>query len=332
MVSKTVVLVMLEASDPDAQTFQDAIAADAELRERVELRFGRGDAAKTAIAEAEVVVSGNVSEELLDAAPHLRWIAFWSAGMDSKVSETMRARKLALTNASGVHGPNIAEHVLGFMLMFTRELHLYMRAQVEGVWGHGGSRPHRGANELAGQTLGIVGLGRIGEALAARAKGCEMRVVATKRDPNARYEAAVVPDAIYPSEELPRLLAESDHVCIALPYTPETHHLFNAETLAQMKPTAYLYNIGRGKIIDENALIDALRAGRIAGAGLDVFETEPLPPDSPLWKLENVILTPHTSGGTPYYFPRFAALFTENLRRYLNAKPLQNLYDSERGY
>ncbi|MCW3098998.1 MAG: Phosphoglycerate dehydrogenase and related dehydrogenase [Chthonomonadaceae bacterium] len=330
--SKTVVLVMLPAGDKDEQAFQDAIAADAELKERVELRFGRGDEAKAQIGEAEIVVSGHVSEELLEAAPHLRWIAFWSAGMDGKINETMRARNLALTNASGVHGPNIAEHVLGFMLMFIRELHLHMRSQVAGVWTRNGNSQRLGANELAGQTLGIVGLGRIGEALAARAKACEMRVVATKRDPNARYEASVVPDALYPPEELPRLLAESDHVCIALPYTAETHHLFDAALLAHMKPTAYLYNIGRGKVVDETALIEALRAGTIAGAGLDVFETEPLPADSPLWKMENVILTPHTSGVTPYYFTRFAALFTENLRRYLNDQPLQNLYDPERGY
>ena len=331
--SKTVVvLIMLEADDTDAQTFRDAIAADALLRDRVELRFGRGDDAKAAIGEAEIVVSGGVSQEMLEAAPHLRWIAFWSAGMDGKVSEPMRARDLALTNASGVHGPNIAEHVLAFMLMFTRELHLHMRSQVAGVWGRPAAMPRRGANELAGQTLGIVGLGRIGEALTARAKGCEMRVVATKRDPNARYEASVVPDALYPPEELPRLLSESDHVCIALPYTPETHHLFDAALLAHMKPTAYLYNIGRGKIVDESALIEALRANRIAGAGLDVFEAEPLPADSPLWKMENVILTPHVSGSTPYYFPRFAALFADNLRRYLSDRPLQNLYDADRGY
>jgi len=331
-VSKTVVLVMLPTGDKDARAFHDAIEADAELRDRVELRFGRGDEAKAAIGAAEIVVSGHVSQELLEAAPHLRWIAFWSAGMDGKVTEAMTARNLMLTNASGVHGPNIAEHVMGFMLMFTRELHLHMRNQVAGVWNRNGNSQRLGANELAGQTLGIVGLGRIGEALAVRAKGCEMRVIATKRDPNARYEAAVIPDAIYPPEELPRLLAESDHVCIALPYTPETHHLFNAGLLAQMKPTAYLYNIGRGKIVDESALIEALRAGTIAGAGLDVFETEPLPADSPLWKMENVILTPHTAGVTPHYFSRFAALFADNLHRYLNNQSLQNLYDPERGY
>ena len=330
--SKTVVLVMLEAGDKDGQAFQDIIAADTELRERVELRFGRGDDARAAIGDAEIVVSGNVSQELLEAAPRLRWIAFWSAGMDGKVTEDLRARNLKLTNASGVHGPNIAEHVLGFMLMFTRELHLHLRSQIAGVWGRPSTFPRRGANELDGQTLGIVGLGRIGEALAVRAKSCNMRIVATKRDPKARYETSVVPDALYPPDELPRLLSESDHVCIALPYTPETHHLFDTAMLAHMKPTAYLYNIGRGKIIDENALIDALHEGRIAGAGLDVFETEPLPADSPLWKMENVILTPHVSGATPQYFNRFAALFTDNLRRYLQDQPLQNLYDPERGY
>ena len=330
--SKTVVLVMLDAGDKDAQTFRETIEADAQLRERIELRFGRGDDAKAAIGEAEIVVSGNVSQELLEAAPRLQWIAFWSAGMDGKVSAPLRARNLKLTNASGVHGPNIAEHVLGFMLMFTRELHLHLRAQIDGVWGRAAAFPRRGASELDGQTLGIVGLGRIGEALAVRAKACGMRIVATKRDPKARYEASVVPDALYPPEELPRLLAESDHVCIALPYTAETHHLFDAAMLAHMKPTAYLYNIGRGRIVDENALIDALREGRIAGAGLDVFEKEPLPADSPLWKMENVILTPHVSGATPRYFIRFAALFTDNLRRYLQDQPLHNLYDPERGY
>ncbi len=330
--SKTVVLVMLDAGDKDAQAFRESIAADAELRERVELRFGRGDEAKAVIGEAEIVVSGNVSQDLLEAAPHLRWIAFWSAGMDGKVSEPLQARNLKLTNASGVHGPNIAEHVLGFMLMFTRELHVHLRSQIEGVWSRSGNAQRRAASELGGQTLGIVGLGRIGEALAVRARACEMRIVATKRDPKARYEASVVPDALYSPEDLPRLLAESDHVCIALPYTHETHHLFDAAMLAHMKPTAYLYNIGRGKIVDENALIDALREGRIAGAGLDVFETEPLPADSALWKMENVILTPHVSGATPHYFTRFAALFTDNLRRYLRDQPLHNLYDAERGY
>jgi phosphoglycerate dehydrogenase-like enzyme len=159
-----------------------------------------------------------------------------------------------------------------------------------------------------------------------------MRVVAMKRDPQARYAAEIVPDALYPPEALPRLLAESDHVCITLPYTPETHHLFDAARLAQMKPGAYLYNIARGKIIDEEPLIAALQSGTLAGAGLDVFETEPLPADSPLWRMENVLITPHVSGNTPHYFHRVAALFAANLKRYLHGEPLRNLYDAARGY
>ncbi|HLK58046.1 MAG TPA: D-2-hydroxyacid dehydrogenase [Chthonomonadaceae bacterium] len=330
--SKTTVLVMLRSEDEDAPKFRAAIEGDAELRERVALRFATGDAVKEAVVGAEVVVGGNISPEALAVAQDLRWIAFWSAGLDGKVTPAIRERNLLITNASGVHGPNIAEHVLMFMLMFTRRMEFHFRSQVAGVWNRNPAERRAGADELAGQTLGIVGLGRIGEALAARAKAFEMRVIAAKRNPHARYDAAIVPDTLYSTEALPRLLAESDHVCIALPYSPETHHLFDAQMLGYMKPSAYLYNIARGKIVDEAALIAALQAGRIAGAGLDVFEQEPLPPDSPLWSMENVLITPHVSGITPHYFARAAVLFAANLKRYLNGQPLQNLYDPERGY
>lgn len=329
---RTVVLVLLPPDDHDSTAFRDAFENDPELRDRVELRVAAGDAAREGIADVEVVVCGGIRPELLDAATNLRWISFWSAGLDGKITPQIQARNLLITNASGVHGPNIAEHVLAFMLMFIREMPRHFRAQMAGQWLRNGNTQRVGAQELSGQTLGIVGLGRIGEALTVRAKAFGMRVVATKRDVHARYAAEVVPDALYPQEELPRLLAESDHVCIALPYTPETHHLFNAETLAHMKPTATLYNIARGRIVDENALIAALQNGRIAGAGLDVFEEEPLPYDSPLWKMENVILTPHVAGLTPHYFARVAALFTENLKRYLRGQHLNNLYDPQRGY
>ena len=267
----------------------------------------------------DVVVCGNLSPELLDKAAALRWIAFWSAGMDGKYTPELQSRNLLLTNASGVHGPNIAEHVLMFMLMFTRNEPFHFRSQIAREWKRDNwgqekwnRQPRRtAASELTGQTLGIVGLGRIGEALAKRARAFDMRVIATKRDPAARYDPAVTLDAIYGMDELPRLLAHSDHVCVTVPYTPDTHHLLNAAMLSQMQPTAYLYNIGRGKLIDEAALIEALQNGRLAGAGLDVFETEPLPAESPLWDMDNVILTPHVSGITPFYFPRMA----QTLRR-----------------
>ena len=329
---KTVVVVMLAPEDRDAVSFRNAVESDAELKAGVELRFATGEAAKEAVADAEVIVGGTVSPDVLAAAPKLRWIAFWSAGLDGKVTPAMVERGLTITNASGVHGPNIAEHVLMFMLMFTRRMEFHLRSQIAGVWQRDPAERRSGADELAGQTLGIVGLGRIGEALTVRAKAFEMRVIATKRNPTKRYEAAVVPDALYPSEELPRLLSESDHICIALPYSSVTHHLFDAEMLAHIKSTAYLYNIARGRIIDEAALIEALQAGRIAGAGLDVFEQEPLPAESPLWKMENVLITPHVSGITPHYFARAAVLFAANLKRYLNGQPLHNLYDPARGY
>ena len=332
--SRTVVLALLAPEDGDAVPFRQEIEGDPALADQVELRFAARDTAREAIAEAEVVVGGNLPADLLAAAKRLRWVSFWSAGLDNKLTPEILARDLRITNASGVHGPNIAEHVLTFMLMFTRRMPHYLRAQIAGEWQRSPSPNFHAvtAGELTGQTLGIVGLGHIGEELARRAKAFDMRVIATKRDPAARHAGAAQLDALLAPERLPELLAESDHVCIALPYTPQTHHLFDAAMLSRMKPTAILYNIARGKIVDEAALIAALQAGRLAGAGLDVFETEPLPADSPLWKMENVIITPHVAGITPYYFPRAAALFAANLNRYLAGQPLANLYDPQRGY
>jgi phosphoglycerate dehydrogenase-like enzyme len=241
----------------------------------------------------------------------------------------MESRNLLLTNASGVHGPNIAELVLAWMLMFTRRMPDLFRAQLMRVW-----KPGRYVtpDELTGQTLGIAVFGRIGEALAIRARVFGMRIVASKRDTTTRYDRSIMPDVLFNSHELPEMLAESDHVCVAIPLTPDTYHLFDKAMLAHLKPGAYFYNVSRGKLVDETALIAALREGRLAGAGLDVFETEPLPADSPLWSIENVMITPHVAGLTPHYFARAASLFADNLVRYLAGEPLQNLYDAKRGY
>jgi len=289
----------------------------------------KGADALTAIEDAEVVVCGKLPPELLSAAPRLRWISFWSAGLDKAVTPEMEERHLLLTNASGVHGPNIAEQVLAWMLMFSRRMPVLFRAQLGHEWKAARDVP---PDELTGQTLGIAGFGRIGEALAVRARAFGMRIVASKRDTTKRYDGSIEPDALYATDRLPEMLAESDHVCVAIPLAPNTHHLFNKTLIAHMKPGAYFYNISRGKLVDESALIEALQEGRLAGAGLDVFETEPLPADSPLWAMENVIITPHVAGLTPHYFTRAAALFADNLERYLAGEPLQNLYDAKRGY
>jgi phosphoglycerate dehydrogenase-like enzyme len=159
-----------------------------------------------------------------------------------------------------------------------------------------------------------------------------MRVVAVKRDTSSRHDRSIIPDTLYPPEQLPEMLSKCDHVCITMPYTRATHHLFDKNMLAHMKASAYLYNVSRGKIIDEQALIAALSKGELSGAGLDVFESEPLPADSRLWEMENVIITPHVAGFTPHYFARTAALLADNLERFIEGQPLKNLYDPQKGY
>ena len=329
--NKIKALILLPPEDEDARYFHDLISLDPELHERVELIFARSEEAAAYINQVEVVVCGNLSDDLLAEAPVLRWIMFWSAGMDGKARPGLLERNISLTNASGVHGPNIAEHVLAWMLMFNRRMDFHYKMQIEGKWRREPETNRREASELTDKTLGIVGLGRIGEALAKRAKAFDMRVVATKRDLNSRYEGNDI-DELIPMSKLPELLSQSDHLCIALPYTPLTHHLFNEDMLGHCKTGSFLYNIARGKIIDESALIQALKSGKLAGVGLDVFEQEPLQAESELWTLPNVLITPHTAGLTPLYFKRTAELFTANLKRYINKAPLANLYSVDKGY
>jgi D-2-hydroxyacid dehydrogenase (NADP+) len=242
------------------------------------------------------------------------------------------SRGIVLTNASGVHGPNIAEHLLAMILMFTRAMPRLHRAQLARRWERSFASRGDGPSELTGKTLLIVGLGRIGEAVATRARPFGVRLVAVKHDLSTRHDAGVTVDELVGMDALDEVLGRADHVCLTVPLTRDTHHLIDARRLAVMRPGAYLYNISRGAVIDQAALVDALRSGRLAGAGLDVFEHEPLPEHSPLWDLDNVILTPHVAGVTPHYFERTAALFAENLDRFLSGRPLRNVYDPARGY
>jgi phosphoglycerate dehydrogenase-like enzyme len=235
------------------------------------------------------------------------------------------ARNIIITNAAGIHGPNIAEHIMAYMLAFTRRMPTYARAQDRHAWVH-----HEEANEeLTGQTLAIIGLGAAGRALATRARSFGMRVIATRRDPS--LESTDV-DALYGPADVQEVVSQADHLALTVPYTKETHHLLDAALIAKLKRTAYVYNTARGAVIEEASLVAALREGRIRGAGLDVFEGEPLSGDSPLWDMPNVIVTPHVAGFTPYYFTRAASLLADNLERYLANRPLANRYDPARGY
>ena len=226
------------------------------------------------------------------------------------------------------------------MLAFACRLPHYLRLQAAANWDRSG----RASDTLRGQTLGIVGYGSIGRELARLADGLGMSVVATRRDlrhpadegsymePGVGDPLAEIPTRLYPPQALASMLAVCDYVALTLPLTGETQHLLDESMLAAMKPGAVLINVSRGAVLDEAALISALAAERIAGAALDVFEEEPLPATSPLWSLDNVIITPHIAGNTRRYHEKAATLFGENLRRYLNNEALFNLYDRGRGY
>ena len=327
---KTVVVVLASPRDgvrlpAEGAPFRRAIDANPRLREAVEVRSAESTGDLTPVEEAEVIECGNLSAEVLAAAPRLKWVSFWASGLDRRMPPELAARQVLVTNAAGIHAPNIAEHVMAYMLHFTRRFETYAQAQQAHKWVH----HEEPSEELLGQTLGIVGLGATGGALAVRARSFGMRVLATKRD--GRNAEGLV-DAVFPPREIGTVLEQADHVAITVPYTKDTHHLFDAAMLARMKPTAYLYNTSRGALVDEAALIAVLRAGRLRGAGLDVFEKEPLPADSPFWDMPNVIVTPHAAGFTPYYFARAATLFADNLVRFLDGQPLRNRFDRVRGY
>jgi phosphoglycerate dehydrogenase-like enzyme len=239
-------------------------------------------------------------------------------------------RPIVITNSRGVSTITIAEHVMALILLLTRQLKQFISAQISGVWVQ---RPNDAyvypVIELEGQTLGIIGVGTVGREIARRAKGFGMTTLATKKTPTTSPPFV---DELLPHTELKTLLNRSDFVVISAPLTPETRGMIGEAELQAMKKTAYLINIGRGKIIQQTALIQALKEKEIAGAGLDVFEVEPLPPESELWGMENVIITPHVAWETVHWWKRTVSVFCDNLQRYLEQKPLINLVDKKAGY
>ena len=274
---------------------------------------------------AQALVGGRLAPDLLACAPELRWLHLVGTGVDAVLFPELVASDIVVTNLSGVDAYNIPEHVLGIMLLFARDFLRLVRGQVGHRWMHGEAHVF----ELGGQTLGIVGLGAIGQGLAWRAQGLGMRVLGLRRRAG---EAPPGVDAVYGPGDLHHVLAASDHVVICLPLTPQTRGLFGAAEFAAMKPTAYLYNIGRGPIIDQDALIAALRAKQIAGAGLDVVTPEPLPDDSPLWDLPNVFISGHNAVYSPYYAERGFEVLRTNLGRFQRGEPLVNVVDKREGY
>jgi len=283
-----------------------------------------------------------------DQAPQLRWIQTHTAGVDHLLDRPIvQAEGVLLTSASGIHVTTIAEYVFMMMLALGHKLPRLMALQAEAIWPETpwpDPDERLVPRELRGGTLGIMGYGSLGRELARLGRAFGMEVLAVKRDvrrpsdpdsytlPGTGDPEGVYFHRLYPPEALISMARDCDFLAITVPLTESTRGAVNAEVLAAMKPTAYLINVSRGGVVDEAALLAALRAGQIAGAALDVFESEPLPADSPLWKQPNLIVTPHVAGMSRDYEARAVRLFVENLRRYLAHKDLLNQVDRARGY
>jgi phosphoglycerate dehydrogenase-like enzyme len=292
------------------------------------------------IADADALF-GPLTPAMLQAAHRLRWVQAPTASMEWFLFPELIESPVIVTNMRGIFSDVIADHVFGFILCFAKNFHIYIRQQLRSHWQVVGRAPEelpgyagpgevqpfdRAALTLADCVLGVIGLGGIGAETARRGLAFGMSVLGL--DPVAASAPPGV--ALLRPENLDELLAVSDFVVIAAPHTPDTVKLINRSRLRQMKKTAYLINVGRGVIVDLADLTAALQAGEIAGAGLDVFEIEPLPPGHPLWQMPNVIITPHTAAASPRIAERHLEVLLDNLRRFVGGQPLQNVVDKAR--
>ena len=283
---------------------------------------GVAAARRDALARAEVLVALQVSEELMTLAPRLRWIQSVGAGVEQFAAAGVSRDRVVVTNASGVSSASMAEYVLARILQHWKRLPEQEQLQ----------REHRYVQtygrSLAGSTLGIVGMGHIGKALATRARALGMQDLGLRR----RVEPGATPDPaheLFTAEQLHAMLARCDAVVVAAPATPETRHLIDAKALAALPQGAFLVNVARGSLLDEAALIASLESGHLGGAALDVFEQEPLPPESPIWDAPRLLVSAHSSVSVDRYVQDVFACFVDNLERYLAGEPLVNRVDMD---
>ncbi len=308
----------------------DELAGLKQVAPNVEFVVARSrEEALMAAPDVRACTGNFVNPEFLREAKNLRWVQQFSAGVEQLVSipELVANDQVVLTNLKTMYGPNIADHAFALLLSLTRGIPFYEDLRKEQKWGKGGPGPQ--LHELKGKTMLVVGLGGIGMEVARRAHGFGMRVAAL--DPREIAVPAFVAQLEKP-ERLNALLPQADVVTICAPLTPETKGMFGSAQFSLLKPSAYFINIARGKEFDNLALDQALRNGKLAGAGLDVTEPEPLPADHPLWKAPNLIITPHIANGSPECQARIRNLFIENMRRFASGEPLLNVVDKKAGY
>jgi phosphoglycerate dehydrogenase-like enzyme len=275
---------------------------------------------------AQLTVGAPLTAEQLAIATDLVWHHVPWAGVESAISPELVERGIVLTNNSGMSAPNMAEHLVAMMLAFARAIPTFVRFQQQKTWARWDEDMHR--FELTGQTVLLLGTGAIGRETARRLRGFGCTIIGARR----RQGDVDGFDRVIGFDQVMEVLPEVDHVVSSLPMTPHTDRIVSQEMIAGMKPGTYFFNVGRGGTVDQDALIEALRNGHLAGAGLDVTTPEPLPQESPLWDMDNVLITCHTSGGSPKTRERVATVLVENLRRYESGEPLLNEVDLAYGY
>jgi len=281
-------------------------------------------------ADADVAFTLALSKEAIDRAVHLRWLHCSGHAVSHFPLADLAARGIGVTNSRGVQAVPIAEHVMGCLLALARRLPSTLRMQQEHAWRPNELRDDGAPWVIAGKTMVIICAGTLGKAIAVRAKAFGMTVIGIRRDPSRGGPPGF--DAVVGRDERDRMLRTADVVVLAAPSTAETDRILDASAIALLKPSAVVVNIARGQLLDEAALADALAAGKLGGAILDVFTSEPLAPASPLWDLSNVILTPHSSGFRQGHFDAVIDLFSENMRRFERGEPLLNRVDLSAGY
>jgi phosphoglycerate dehydrogenase-like enzyme len=288
------------------------------------------DTLRQVLPQADAAFAAFVDRDIIQSLTRLKWVQAPAVGVGHILSEEMIASPIVLTTARGVRARAIAEHVIGMTIALARQLPRVMTRQLKHEWALDEIEASGSIRTLRGRLMGIIGLGSIGLEVAQAASGFGMRVWATRKRVDEPVPQSV--ERILPAGQVNELLASSDVIVLSAPLTPETRQLMNANTLATMKRGAFLINIGRGKLIDDLAVADALRSGQLGGAALDVFTREPLDPASPFWDLPNVIVTPHMSGAMEDYWTPLVALFAENLRRFERGDTLLNVVDKHAGY
>lgn len=275
------------------------------------------------LIDVDIIFGLALPSDIIQRAPNLKWVHIAAAGVDRFLTEDVVASELLITNSSGMHATQVSELVFTMMLMLAKRANYLHENKLNKVY-----RKYM-PMLLEGKTIGVIGIGSIGREVARLAKAFNMKVIATRIHPKIGCKYA---DEIFSAGDLNKVLGQSDFVIVSLPFTPENKGLIGENALRAMKPGAFLINIARGAIIDEAALIRALEEGWIAGAGLDVFETEPLPVDSRLWNIPNTVISPHIGGARDDYFEIATDLFCNNLRRYLSGMRLKNIVHKRRGY